>query len=88
MRKIDINRRYRNMAIYCATWGRKNEGKALITWNQLRSHFGESWETYVHELNVKGMLHYGSGYVYLTPAWAAMTAVEQMKAIQEMYPRI
>lgn len=87
MKKIDINRRYRSMAIYCATWGRKKDGKALISWQQLKDQFGECWETYAHELIVKGMLHSGGGYVYLSNAWAVMTASEQMEQIRKMYPR-
>lgn len=87
MRKIDINHKYRTAAIFCAVKGRGNNGKARISWEALKERLGVQWESYTHELTVKGMLHGGSGYVYLTKAWAAMTAAEQMEEIMKMYPK-
>lgn len=86
MRKIDVNRNYRNCAIYCATRGRMNNGKGHITWEELEKQFGINWETRTNELRVKGMLFGSNGYMYLQPAWAAMTAREQIEEIKKMYP--
>ena len=86
MRKIDINARYRSCAIFCATRGRKNDSKAHITNDELKERFGINWESLTNELRVKGMLFAGVGYVYLRPAWAVMTAAEQMEEIKKMYP--
>lgn len=74
-------------AIFCLVHGSKNDGRALISWEQLREHMGESWETYAHELMVNGMLHGGLGYFYLTDEWMAMTRAEGMEKINQMYPR-
>lgn len=87
MRKTDINMRYRSCAIFCFVRGSKSEGSKLISWDDLRERFGIAWESYAHELVVKGMLHFSSGYVYLSKVWSAMTRAEGMEAIMKMYPK-
>ncbi len=86
MKKIDINRTYRAVAIFCAVRCGKNEGKARVTWDELKEKFGINWESYTHELRVNGMLFGGVGYLYLRPEWEAMTPAERMERIKEMYP--
>ena len=86
MKKVDINRRYRTCAIYCASMGRKNDGKGHITWDDLEKKFGINWESLTNELKVKGILHGAVGYLYLTKSWAAMSASEQMDEILKIYP--
>jgi hypothetical protein len=86
MKRIDINRKYRSVAVFCAIHGGKNDGRAHIPWTLLREKFGISWETYTNELRSKGMLFAGNDYVYLRPAWAAMTQAERMEQIKRMYP--
>lgn len=86
MKKIDINAKYRSVAIFCAVHGGKNNGKAHILWSDLQKRFGHSWNTYTHELHVNGMLFGGSGYEYLRPQWVVMTHAERMEQIKQMYP--
>lgn len=86
MRRIDINARYRSVAIFCAIHGGKNEGRNLIPWDVLKEKYGEAWETYTHELMVNGMLHGANDYMYLTPEWASLTPTERMERIKQMYP--
>ena len=86
MKHIDINQKYRAVAIYCALHGGKNDGKAHITWDELRERFGISWNSYTNELHAKGMLFGGSGYEYLRPEWEAMTPAERMERIKQIYP--
>lgn len=86
MKKVDINRRYRACAMYCVTVGRKNDGRAHITWEALKERFGLNWESYANELKVKGILFGAPGYYYLRPAWAVMTPAEQMEEIKKIYP--
>lgn len=87
MGRTDINFRYRQCAIHCLVHGCKNDGRKLISWDELRERFGIAWESYAHELMVKGMLHFSSGYVYLSREWVAMTRAEGMEAIRKMYPK-
>lgn len=87
MRKADVNRRYRMLAIYVVTKGRREEGKAHITWDDLRKYAGMSWNTYAHELMVKGIIHFSNGFVYLSEYWAGMSPAEQMENIERIYPR-
>lgn len=86
MRKVDINRRYRQCAIFCVTRGRKKDGYGHITWDELEKAFGIGWESLTNELKVNGMLHGGVGYMYLTSTWQAMSASEQMEQILKLYP--
>ena len=86
MTRTDINARYRSVAIFCSTHGGKNDGRNPIPWAALREKYGEQWETYAHELTVKGMLHGAADYMYLTPEWAAMTPPERMERIKQLYP--
>ena len=86
MRIVDINRRYRQCAIYCVTIGRKNDGKGKIMWDELEKRFGVNWESLTNELKVHGILHGSLGYMYLTPQWSCMSASEQMEEIKKIYP--
>lgn len=86
MKKVDINSRYRTCAIFCVSRGRKNAGKAHITWQELEDRFGIGWESLTNELKVKGILLGGVGYMYLTKQWAMMTPAEQMEEIINIYP--
>lgn len=83
---MDINHKYRAVAIFCAVHGGKNDGKAYIPWTTLREKFGINWESYTNELRSKGMLFATNDSVYLRPAWAAMTQQERMEEIKRMYP--
>ena len=86
MKKIDINRKYRQVAIFCAVQGGKNDGQALIPWSVLEDKFGISWQSYTNELHANGMLYSSNGYEYLRPDWAAMTLTERMEQIKKWYP--
>lgn len=86
MKRVDINRTYRAVAIFCAVHGGKNEGRAHVSWDMLKQRFGVSWESYTNELRANGMLYGGSGFVYLRPEWAVMTLAERMERIKQMYP--
>lgn len=86
MKRIDINSKYRAVAIYCAVHGGKNDGRAHVTWDELRQRFGVSWESYTNELRANGMLSAGAGFVYLRPVWATMTQAERMEHIKQWYP--
>ncbi len=86
MRSIDINSKYRSVAIFCSVHGGKKDGKAHILWSDLEKRFGINWYTYIHELHVKGMLFGCNGYEYLRPQWAVMTPSERMENIKKMYP--
>ena len=86
MKKIDINRKYRQVAIFCAVEGGKNDGRALIPWSVLEDKFGISWQSYTNELHANGMLYSSNGYEYLRPDWAAMTPTERMEQIKKWYP--
>ena len=86
MKRVDINGKYRMVAIFCALHGGKGDGLTHIPWDTLERRFGVSWETYTNELRANGMLHAGTGYVYLRPEWKAMTQAERMERILQMYP--
>ena len=87
MKSVDQNFRYRQCAIHCVAHGRKNDGHGQITWESLHKRFGEAWETYAHELMVKGVIHGAVGFFYLTASWQAMTPQQQMEEINKLYPR-
>lgn len=74
------------MAIYIVTKARRNEGNQ-VTWEELRKYAGIAWNTYAHELMVKGVVHFSNGYVYLSKYWSQMTPAEQMENIERIYPR-
>lgn len=86
MKRADINRRYRQCAIYCVTKGRKNDGRNHITWDELEKTFGIGWESLTNELKTHGILHGSVGYMYLTKQWAVMSAQEQIEEIKKIYP--
>lgn len=86
MKRIDINIKYRAVAIFCAIQCGKNDGTAHLSWDILREKFGINWQTYTHELHVKGMLYSTNGFEYLRPAWQVMTPSERMEEIKRIYP--
>ncbi|MCR5820733.1 MAG: hypothetical protein K6F94_07320 [Bacteroidaceae bacterium] len=85
-RAIDINRKYRNTAIYCAHHCGKDDGKARVMKSELKEHFGICYESFIHELSVKGMLFRSNDYVYLRPEWQEMAPRERMDKVLEWYP--
>lgn len=86
MKRVDINQKYRAVAIFCAVHGGKNDGREHISFDALEQRFGVSWESYTNELRANSMLFGGVGYVYLRPEWAAMTLAERMERIKQWYP--
>lgn len=86
MKRVDINRRYRQCAIFCVTKGRKDNGRGRILWDDLEKTFGIGWESLTNELKTKGILHGTTGYMYLTRSWASMSASEQMEEVLKIYP--
>lgn len=86
MKNVDINIKYRAVAIYCAVHCCKNSGCNRVSWDELEQKFGISWESYTNELRVKGMLEAGIGWVRLRKEWVCMTLKERMERIKEWYP--